>query len=487
MRFPTRALLVLVCVLLPILAAAPHAAADEWGDAKKAFRRAQKSEEQAVRRDAYMDLLNFDSKESAAEALAAMLKEKKRSDASPAALLAGVQTLASLMSDGAKGVILDAVKKGRGDKRLLALLALADRPTGGGEDLLLEVLQSKEEPLIAQAAVALGRRKSQAAVPHLLKLLESDTWQLRAAAARALELAAGEAKLDPKTAELVLPPLPTWMSGELPRYLGALASSLETARGSSRRNIISALKRLSEQDYGYDVEAWKRLAGGEDPETIRPKPIKVPYIFGIPIFGERVILIIDISTCTDDTHPFQDIDRLKEVCSIPHARPVAWYEVRTTKQFFAAHAKRLIKDLPSRGQKFEVIAVFGKVEPLFEKLAPCNSGTKRTARTFIDEFSVQNGPNHFEGLTLALDVSGAKDKIAWSLGPDEVILMTCAIPWAPSDPNAMVGQTEVGQAIGLKARLRMVPVHSIGVGPHPWEMMQILSTQTGGRYVDLSK
>jgi len=131
--------------------------------------------------------------------------------------------------------------------------------------------------------------------------------------------------------------------------------------------------------------------------------------------------------------------------------------------------------------------VFQKVEPLFEKLAPCNSGTKRQARTWIKELSVQDGPNHFVGLTQALDVSGAKDRIAWSLGPDEIILMTCAIPWAPSDPNAMVGQTQVGAAIGLKARLRMVPIHSVGVGPHPYEMMRILATQTGGRYVDLSR
>ncbi len=65
--------------------------------------------------------------------------------------------------------------------------------------------------------------------------------------------------------------------------------------------------------------------------------------------------------------------------------------------------------------------------------------------------------------------------------------MTCAIPWAPSDPDAMVGQTEVGAAIGLEARLRMVPIHSLGVGPHPFEMMRILAAQTGGRYVGLIK
>ena len=203
---------------------------------------------------------------------------------------------------------------------------------------------------------------------------------------------AGEAELDTQTAKMVLPPLPTWMAADLGRLIGALATSLETATGSARGNIVSALVRLTQQEYGYDVAAWKQLAAGTDPQAIRPQPVPVPHVFGIPIYGERVVIVVDISTCTDDTHPFQDLDRLKEVCEVPHARPVAWFTVRTTKQFFAAHAKRLIDDFPVRGHKFEVVAVFQKVESLFEKLTPCNSGTKRQATRWLDELSVQEGP-----------------------------------------------------------------------------------------------
>jgi len=476
-----RLLLVLLCVLLP----ASAASADEWGDAKKAFRRAQRSDELSVRRNAYMDILAFDGKDAAEEVLAGLVKEGTRADASPAVLLAGIQTLSTFLSEEAQQVVADEARTGRGDRRLYALLAIADRPVGGGEDILLGVLQGKEEPLVAQAALALGRRQTKDALPYLLKLLESDTWQLRSAAARGLRLMAGPFVTDPQTLEVSWPPPPAWM--DVKTVLTALATSLETAQGRDRSDIISALERISQQHYGYDVEAWAELAAGKDPAQIRPRPVPVPYIFGIPIYGRKVVLIIDISTCTDDTHPFQDLERLKQVCEVPNARPVAWYEVRTTKQFFAAHAKRLINDLPTRGQKFEVIAEFQDVEPLCGKLATCNSGTQRQATTFIDELSVQNGPNHFVALTAALDISGAKDRIAWSLGPDEIVLMSCAIPWAPSDPNAMVNQSEVGAAIGLKARMRMVPIHSVGVGPHPYEMMGILAEQTGGVYLDLSR
>jgi hypothetical protein len=429
-------------------------------------------------------MLSFDSKSAAEEVLSALVKEHRREDSSPAVILAGIQALATFLSEEAQAVVEKNVLKSKGERRLYALLALADRPAGGGEEVLLQVLQGKEPAHIAQAALALGRRQYQPALPHLLALLDHDMWQLRTAGARGLEGMAGLPQKDSKTGEEKLPPLPEWMDKK--EVLTALAKSLESAEGRDRSDIIKALKRISLEDYGYDIKAWQKLAGGADPSTIRPRKVGVPTFCGVPIFGRRIVLIVDISTCTDDTHPFQDLERLKEVCKIPGARPVPWYEVRTTKQFFAAHTKRLLQDLPGRGQKFELIAVFQKIEPIFEKLAPCNSGTKRQAIKFLEELAIQGGPNHYDALKYALDISGTKDRIAWSLGPDEIILMTCAIPWAPADPNAMVGQTQVGSAIGLKARVRMVPVHTVGVGPHPYEMMKMISGQSGGTYVDYS-
>lgn len=479
-----RLLLVLCCVLLPILVGTRPAGADDWSDAKKAFRKAQRADDIQSRRDAFIDLLNFDGTEQTVDAVEEIFKALAKEE-SPAVILAGIEALSTFVTDEATAAIAGVLEKGRGSRRLHALLALADKPTGGGEDILLEILQGKEEPLVAQAALALGRKQVEKALPYLYALLEHDTWQIRAAAARGVERMAGGPVKDPKTGEESLPPLPAWLDSG--KAIQVLAQSLETAEGRARGDVISALERISQQDFGYDIEAWKRLAAGEEASTIHARPARVPHIFGIPIYGRKVVILIDISTCTDDTHPFRDLRRLKEVLRVPGGRPAALPTIRTTKDFYGAHAKRLIKDLPTRGYRFDVIAVFQTTEPVFDRLTPVNSGTKRKAIRFIDELSVQNGPNHYLALNEALDISGTKDSVAWSLGPDEIVLMTCAIPWAPKDPNAMVGQSEVGAAIGLKARMRMVPIHTVGVGPHPFGMMQVISSQSGGTYVDLSK
>ena len=476
--------LVVLCLLLPFLAGVSDAIADEWSDTKKAFRKAQRSDEMPIRRGSYIDLLTYDGTERTNEAIDELFRALTKEE-SPAVVLTGIDTLSTFTSAEATTKIVDTVRRGRGARRLFALIALADRLAGGGEEILLEILQGKEEELVCQAALALGRRQHQPALPHLLRLLDHDTWQIRAAAARSLKLMAGKAVLNSKTGLEELPPAPAWLKTK--EILQTLATSLESAEGRARGDVIAALERITDARFGYDVRAWKQLAEGRAASEITPIPPRIPYIFGMPIYGRKVVVLIDISTCTDSKHPFESLERKKEVLRVPNARPVALPTITTTKEFYAAHAKRLIKDLPTRGHKFEVIAVFTEIEGVFDKLAPVNSGTQRQAITFIDELNVQGGPNHYVGLNRALDISGSKDSVAWSLGPDEIVLMTCAIPWAPRDPNAMVDQSEVGAAIGLKARLRMVPIHTVGVGPHPYEMMRQISEQSGGRYLDLSR
>ena len=45
----------------------------------------------------------------------------------------------------------------------------------------------------------------------------------------------------------------------------------------------------------------------------------------------------------------------------------------------------------------------------------------------------------------------------------------------------------VAAAIGLKARLRMVPIHTVGIHFHPYDMCREIAALTGGVYVDLTK
>jgi hypothetical protein len=457
----------------------PPARASEWGDARKDFRRAQRSDDWKVRRDAYVLMLPYDGERAVEEVLRGMEREDN-----PAVLVTGMETLATFLSPEAVATLVKALAKSKGSDRLHLIMAVGMRTDDAGDDVLLKLVKDRDEQAAAQAALALGQKRVKEALPAFLDLLQSDEWQLRAAGARAIRLLVGPPPEPPPPGKEEKPWLPEGFDPAA--VVPGLAEALGKSEGSERGDIIRTLERVTRQTYGNDPDAWKAMAAGTPAEKIRPNPRPTPYIFGMPIYGRRVVLIVDISTCTDDTHPFDGMDRLKEVCQVPGGRPVPWYNLRTTKQFIRAHAKRLIDDLPDDA-KFEVIAVFQRTESLFGRLTPANSGTRRQAATWLDELAIQNGPNHYEALMAALDVSGASDNVAWSLGPDEIILMTCAIPWAPRDPNAIVNQEEIGRIVGLKARLRMVPIDTVGVGPHPFGMMKAISDLSGGVYEDLSK
>ena len=67
--------------------------------------------------------------------------------------------------------------------------------------------------------------------------------------------------------------------------------------------------------------------------------------------------------------------------------------------------------------------------------------------------------------------------------PDEIIFITVNMPTTGEIKEADV----VGAAIALKARLRMVPIHTVGIHFHPYDMCRDIAAKSGGVYVDLTK
>jgi hypothetical protein len=473
-RAATRLLALLPLVSLLCLGALP-AHGDDWSDARKAFREALRSEDWRLRRQAYAALLDYDSADAVDEAFRAMAKEKNA-----AVLFGALDTLATFGTDEARSALVEVVRTSKGEKQQLALLALGGQPGETGKDVLLELVRGKDRALAGQAALALGRKLVKDALPDLLLLLKDKDWQLRAAGGRALTLLAGPLA-DPLPGTIIpRHQIPSWMDPK--PILQALLESLAASPGSERRFLIEALERISGKDFGYDVGAWQALIEGQDPAQIARNPIYPPYAYGIPVYGLRVVVVMDSSVCTDDPHPYMDIDRLRELSKIPGARDVPWYEVRTTKQFMAAHTKRLIQDLPGEA-KFDVVVAMQKITSFFGKLVTASTGNKNVAATDIDDLKVSNGIDTLGALEQALDVAGKKDSVAWSLGPDEVLYATCSVPWLAEETD----QEVIGAHLAWKAGFRFVPMDMVGVGPHPYAMMKRIAQATGGRYQDLSK
>jgi hypothetical protein len=430
------------------LASAPASAAEGWKEARKVFRAAMKLEDWKARRDAYADLAYHDGPDAVAEVIKRFSEERN-----PAVTMTGIETLAAFRSKEATAAIEKAVRKGRGMARLYVLLAVVGSKGGADPGLLRELLAGKDPMAAAQAAIALGQQKAEGVKPILLDLTKHKDWQLRAAAARGL------AGLGDKSA------------------VPALVASLAASDGGERHAILSALHTLTGQTYGLDLAAWRQLAAGTAPSEIKVRIPKGPYAFQIPILGKRVVLIVTNSQRNEDPHRFGAGPRLEELCEVPGARPLLHTRLVTVGTFIRAHITRCIDDLSSN-QKFELILFTSTVSPQFGKFVPANSGTKKVAAASIDGLVPAAGMNHYDALRAALDLGGSKDKQAWKNGPDEILFTACNAPNAGEIKEAPV----VAAAIGLHARLRMVPVHTVGVESHSYEMMETIAAQSGGIY-----
>ncbi len=467
-------------LLAALLACGARAAgADAYGDARAAFRKAQASKDWKERAAGYVAFREQDRAEAVEDVLAAMARESNG-----AVHLAGIKALAGYRSPPAIAALATAVRKEKGARRAWALLAARDVPgdsaKGALSDALKEALAGADPAAAAQAALALARQQAQDALPALVAMLSHpEDARLRATAARAIRWMAGASSMGVPRPGSGGPPIPPWLAQA--KLVGPLAEALATSTGRERADQIDALERLTGQSFGWDLAAWRALAAGTDPGKIERKPSYPAHVFGIPIYGKRVVVIVDHSLCTDNPHPF-DPARLRELCKVPGGRDVPWYNARTNGQFVVAHVKRLVSDLPD-GSAFDLVLVGKSVKSAMGRLVPANSGSRQSAERILDNLKVENGMDTLGALNAALDAGGAKDDAAWKSGPDEIVYASCSVPWLAEVTDAAV----VGATIALKARLRGVPIHSVGVADHPFEMMTLISEQSGGRYVSRAK
>ncbi len=481
---PTRRATSLAVLLVMLLAARPSpVAADDVSDAFRAFRQAQNEKNWKARIEAFDALAFYDGPKVAATMLDAMV-----ADDHPALKLAGVERIGRLVSDDAKAELVEALSTGAAERRFLAILALGRQPGTHGGAELIEIAKGKDPHMAAQALIALGRKHVEDAVPTLLAALrESPDRQLRRAAAEALRLMAGPEPVAPVGPDgRVLPQTkpPPWVPEWYPLDLvvPALIDTLADPKGGvARGDAWTALIRLLKHDMGLDPAAWRELAAGKDPATIEKKPQPVRSLFGIPLFGERMVVILDNSAQIDDPHGYSR-ERLTELCTVPGARPIPWFQIATKRDFARAWTKRWISDLPKTA-KFDVILVNTSILSAFGKLNGASAGTKKTAVETIDESKPVTGQDVLGALLQALHLGGEKDRTAWTKGPEEVLYVSSSKPWLATVND----EDHIGAAIALRSAWLQIPVHTVGVGNHPFPMLRAMSGGAGGRYVDLSR
>ena len=474
---PRRPPVLLLCLLLLGLGPARQARADDTQEVRKAFRAALAQEDWKARREAYLGIADYDSREVVDEILDALAREEN-----PAVVLTGVGVLAGFVSEGAQAALTEALRKGKSDRKAYVLMALARQRGDASVPILTETVQGKDPVSAAQAALALGQKEVEAAVPHLVGLLGHKDWQLRRAAAMGLRAIAQPPPPKPKPGEEAKAKDFKWPVPEslkAPAVTQALVAALGVATGVDRQAIVAALEAIHEVDLGLNLAAWKLVAAGKevDERTLRKREHPAAA-FGIPLYGERIVLIYDNSLRAGDPHRFGSGDRLLELCQVPGSeKPIFSARLLTVGQFAQAHVERCIRDMPS-GTKFDLITFNETIKPLFGRFVGASAANRKLVDDLFETLSPDNGIATYGVLNEALDMGGAGLAKAWKKGPDEIVFVTCNQPTTGDITDADV----VGAAIALKTRLRMVRLHTVGIESHPYAMLETMARETGGVY-----
>lgn len=468
---------------LVLLLAVGGASADETADAIAEFKKAQKLPEVPARIEAYDALTFYDGPGIVGPMLDAMGE-----DPHPGVVVGGTERLARLVSGDAKEELVSEATKGKPERRFLALLALRRQQGRDGHEVLLSIAAGNDPMLACQAMLALGAKQIHESVPMLLERAASaPDWQLRRASIEALRVLAGPAPQPRYDKEGVLIPeeepppwLPAWypLDKVAPVLIAALA---RPDGGVERREARHALVRLYKSDMGFDAKAWAALAAGAAPETLEPKDPPLRRFVGIPLFGSRCAVVVDHSAQTDDPLLF-DRERLTALCEVPGARPIPWFQIKTKRDFYHAWVRRWISDL-DKDLRFEVILTKNALVPAFGRWSSVHAGTKKRALELLEKTMPETGQDVLGAIEMAINLGGDKDAVAWKKGPEEIVYIGSTVPWlAP-----VTDQEHIGAALYLRSTRLQIPIHTIGVGPHPLAMLTRIAEGAHAEYVDLQK
>jgi len=293
-RLPALALLVAVSVAAPL-----RPARAGWPEAKTTFLEAMRSADWTVRKNGFVAAADHDGADPVPALLQALVAEQN-----PAVVAAGLDVLEGYRSPGATGALVEALSKGKPEARVLAALALSTHKKPEVDAALAAALTAPDPRLVAHASLSLSQTGRNRTAATFLPLLAHADRRVRGAAARALATVGDKAALGP------------------------LAALLATESGRARFEVVRALEEVSKQKLGDAPAAWKAVAAGGDPATVKEAAKPFPTCFGIPLSGERVVFVLDRSLLMADAHPF-DRRRLEALSTPPDGDPIPWVRLKS--------------------------------------------------------------------------------------------------------------------------------------------------------------
>ncbi|MBI2930324.1 MAG: HEAT repeat domain-containing protein [Planctomycetes bacterium] len=402
--------------------------------------------------------------------------------------------------EAVKRHIVDALATFRGDEAVRELIAKMkgdsswDRRAGVAEVLgrvdhpaalpaLLEQLKRDAEPGVRIACIDGIRSKkspSPEAVAAVCEQLKHEFWQVKYAAATALQALGSKEAVEP------------------------LIEALKQLDGRLKHDVNAALVALTGVDKHGDYATWRSwydanldaVAGG----TYAPTPDEKPAaerggttFYGIPVKSKNVIFVLDCSGSM----------MWDSEWSAPDATPTGSGEDKYGKpdghrkiDIARWQLRRCPAQLPD-GTEFNLIFFSSSWRIMSEKMVKMSASTRKLALDFVDRLQPEGGTNIYDPLEKAFSFAAAgelKDKPAKS-GVDTIFLLTDGMPNSGqiSDPSAILSKLRESN------RLKKIAINTIGVfsshAPIPEQanekeegerFLKQMADEHGGVFVDAS-
>jgi hypothetical protein len=317
-------------------------------------------------------------------------------------------------------------------------------------------LRDKDARVKTAALLSLGALRAEEEVKAILKVLEDKDWMVRSAAIEALGKIRDSRAIEP------------------------LLERLEAEEGILRDDTAKALERITGQELGDAIQAWKawwaknrtRVLAGERPESEPEKPpppnsAEKDRYHELVIKSKRTIFIIDVSeSMSYSTEEYQEKPKRGEISRLQLAQ------------------RELARTLRKYGENgtFAVIAFHTLVKAWRPGMVKATRVMKEDSAEWVEALVPTGTTNIYAALELAFQMAGmgVYDKY-YPPAADTIYLLSDG---APTNEDLSADDFErILRAVREWNRLGRMKIHTIGLKGHSVEFMSRLAKENGGTYV----
>jgi HEAT repeat protein len=400
----------------------------------------------------------------------------------------------------------DALAKSHGKVKAGVVRILGLAKDDESAESVKALLADPDVEVRAQAALALGRMRHEAAVPALRPLLAEKTDETIIAAMDALAMFGESVEDECVRVTPHLDDMRRHVRTAAAECLGSLGSMesvdaliarMDKEEGRVRADIREALKKITRDDLGESPARWKEWWKKEKdhypgktpprpPETPKPdvneRYAQVPTFYGIQLFSKRLEFLLDVSSSMSD-HIVVDPDWLRK-----NGRA---YKSDATKFDLASFEISATLRLVDPRLEFGIVTFRSDVKPWKEHLVPASPGTVDQALAHLE--SQRPPPMNAAGdiskqktdladaLRIALGIKPGTTGRATDEAADEAYIMTDGAPTAGDLVDADVLLSWFREKNRLaRLRLHVVTFETIDTD---LKFLQSLATAGGGSFV----